>query len=374
MTDNPQPTTPQSATLQSPLHDRHVALGAKFSEFGGWLMPLQYSGVVAEHRAVRTAVGIFDVSHLGKLRIVGPGAADFVNTCITNDLDRIGPGQAQYTLLCNEAGGVIDDLISYVISAEEVFLIPNAANTTRVGELLAAAAPAGVRVINEHRDHAVLAVQGTSSDETLSALGLPVDMEYLSFTATSWRGFDLIVCRTGYTGEKGYELVVPAAAAGVVWDAVLTAGSEYDILPCGLGARDTLRTEMGYPLHGHDLSPVISPVMANLGWAVGWDKDVFWGATALREQRQARSGPLLRGLKAKGRGIPRPGMAVQLDGADVGTITSGTFSPTLGVGIALALLDRSVALGSTVDVVVRDRLEPFDVVKPPFVEPGVREQ
>jgi aminomethyltransferase len=360
-------------TLYSPLHDRHVALGAKFSEFGGWLMPLQYSGVVAEHRAVRSAVGIFDVSHLGKLRIVGEGALDFVNRCITNDLHRIAPGQAQYTLLCNETGGVIDDLISYLISADEVFLIPNASNTTTVGELLAAAAPAGIQVINEHRDHAVLAVQGTSSDETLSALGLPFDLEYLSFTPATWNGVDLIVCRTGYTGEKGYELVVPAAAAAGLWDAVLAAGAEYDILPCGLGARDTLRTEMGYPLHGHDLSPEISPVMAGLGWAVGWDKDEFWGAAALREQRQAKSGPLLRGLKAAGRGIPRPGMAVQVDGEGVGTITSGTFSPTLATGIALALLDRSVTLGQRVDVVVRDRLEPFVVVKPPFVEPGVRE-
>jgi len=366
-------TGTEGATLHSPLHDRHVALGAKFSEFGGWLMPLQYSGVVAEHRAVRTGVGIFDVSHLGKLRIVGEGAADFVNTCITNDLTRIAPGQAQYTLLCNEAGGVVDDLISYLISPVEVFLIPNASNTTTVGKLLAAAAPDGVQVINEHRDHAVLAVQGTSSDEVLAALGLPVAMEYLSFTTATWRGIDLIVCRTGYTGEKGYELVVPAADATVVWDAVLAAGAEYDILPCGLGARDTLRTEMGYPLHGHDLSPEISPVMANLGWAVGWTKESFWGAEALRAQREAKAGRLLRGLKAKGRGIPRPDMAVQVDGVEVGTITSGTFSPTLSIGIALALLDRTVTLGDTVDVVVRERLEPFEVVKPPFVETGVRE-
>ena len=165
-------------TLYSPLHERHVALGAKFSEFGGWLMPLQYSGVVAEHRAVRSAVGIFDVSHLGKLRIVGEGAAAFVNTCITNDLTRIGPGQAQYTLLCNEAGGVTDDLISYLISPSEVFLIPNASNTTKVGQLLAVSAPAGVSVRNEHRDHAVLAVQGSSSDEVLAGLGLPVDLVF----------------------------------------------------------------------------------------------------------------------------------------------------------------------------------------------------
>ena len=224
---------------------------------------------------------------------------------------------------------------------------------------------------NEHRDHAVIAVQGTNSDETLAALGLPVGHDYLSFVTAGYGGVDLIVCRTG-TGERGYELIVPAAAVGV-WDAVLASGREYDILPCGLGARDTLRTEMGYPLHGHDLSPEISPVMANLNWAVGWTKPAFWGADALRAQREAKSGPLLRGLKALGRGIPRPHMPVQADGTRVGEVTSGTFSPTLGAGIALALLDRSVSLGDQVDVIVRERLEPFEVVKPPFVEPGVRE-
>ncbi len=359
--------------FHSPLHDRHVALGAKFSEFGGWLMPLQYSGVVAEHRAVRTAVGVFDVSHLGKLRVTGPGAADFVNRCLTNDLGRIIPGQAQYTLCCNDAGGTVDDIFTYLISPDEVFLVPNAANNETVSGLLSAAAPEGVTVTNEHRDHAVIAVQGTSSDEVLDALELPTGHDYLTFVTATYAGTELIVCRTGYTGERGYELIVPAVSAGVVWDAVLAAGAEYDILPCGLGARDTLRTEMGYPLHGHDLSPEISPVMANLNWAIGWTKDDFWGAAALRAQREAKSGPLLRGLKAKGRGIPRPHMRVQAGGADVGEVTSGTFSPTLGTGIALALLDRSVPVGGSVDVVVRDRLEPFEVVKPPFVEPGVRE-
>ena len=359
--------------LKSPLHERHEALGAKFSEFGGWLMPLQYSGVVAEHRAVRNAVGVFDVSHLGKVRVLGTGAAEFVNSCLTNDLGRIQPGQAQYTLACNDAGGAIDDIFTYLISPDEVFLVPNAANNATVYGLLSAAAPAGIEVRNEHRDHAVIAVQGTNSDETLAALGLPVGHDYLTFLMGSYGGVDLIVCRTGYTGERGYELIVPASAAVQVWDAVLAAGREYDILTCGLGARDTLRTEMGYPLHGHDLSPEISPVMANLNWAVGWTKPTFWGADALRAQREAKAVPLLRGLKAIGRGIPRPHMAVQAGGVGVGEVTSGTFSPTLGAGIALALLDRSVAVGDQVDVLVRDRLEPFEVVKPPFVEPGVRE-
>jgi aminomethyltransferase len=359
--------------LHSPLHDRHVALGAKFSEFGGWLMPLQYSGVVAEHKAVRAGVGVFDVSHLGKMRVTGPGAAEFVNTCLTNDLDRIGPGQAQYTMLCTPDGGVVDDMIAYLFSADEVFVIPNAANTATVVDIVAAAAPSGITVTNEHRDHAVIAVQGTKSDEVLSSLGLPVGQDYMAYATASFSGTPLTVCRTGYTGERGYELVVPAAASEAVWDAVLAAGEPYGILPCGLGARDTLRTEMGYPLHGHELSPEISPVMASVVWAVGWDKPTFIGAEALRAQREARSGPLLRGLKAVGRAIPRPGMEVFAGEDRVGTVTSGTFSPTLGTGIALALLDRRMKLGDQVCVEVRGRAEPFEVTKPPFVTPGVRE-
>jgi len=230
-----------------------------------------------------------------------------------------------------------------------------------------------VTITNEHTDFAVIAVQGTHSDEVLSALNLPVGQDYMAFARAEWGGVPLTVCRTGYTGERGYELVVPAASAGEIWDAVLAAGARYDIAVCGLGARDTLRTEMGYPLHGHDLSPEISPVMANLGWAVGWDKPTFCGADALRAQREAKSGRLLRGLKAAGRAIPRPDMAVFTDAGEVGTITSGTFSPTLAVGVALALLDRSVKLGDTVEVEVRGRREPFDVVKPPFVTPAVRQ-
>ncbi|PZQ36921.1 MAG: glycine cleavage system protein T, partial [Phenylobacterium zucineum] len=193
--------------LLSPLHERHVALGAKFSEFGGWLMPLQYSGVVAEHRAVRSAVGVFDVSHLGKVRVSGPGAAEFVNRCLTNDLNRIAPGQAQYTLCCNESGGAVDDIFSYLVSPDEVFLVPNAANNDTVFGLLSDAAPAGITITNEHRDHAVIAVQGTSSDEVLDALELPTGHAYLTFVTAHYAGADLIVCRTGYTGERGYELI-----------------------------------------------------------------------------------------------------------------------------------------------------------------------
>ncbi len=357
--------------LHSPLHDRHVALGAKFAEFGGWEMPLEYSGVVSEHTAVREAVGVFDVSHLGKAVVRGTGAAEFVNRCLTNDLDRIAVGKAQYTLCCDEDGGTVDDLIVYLRSAFEVFLIPNAANTAAVVARLQAAAPEGIEVVDQHRDLAVIAVQGPRSDEVLTALGLPVDHEYMSFEPGSIDGHEFTVCRTGYTGERGYELVVPAAGAVAVWDAVLAAGEPHGIAPAGLGARDTLRTEMGYPLHGHELSTEISPVMARTGWAVGWSKPEFWGKAALERQRSEKTVRTLRGLRADGRGIPRPGMVVRdVDGSAIGEITSGTFSPTLRQGIGLALLDPGVPEGAQVTVDVRKRSEAFTVVKPPFVSPS----
>jgi len=261
--------------LRSPLHDRHVALGAKLADFGGWEMPIEYpgGGVVAEHTAVRERVGIFDVSHLGKALVRGPGAADFVNRCFTNDLRRIGPGQAQYTMCCDDNGGVVDDLIQYLRSDDEVFLIPNAANTTEVVRRLTAAAPEGIEVANLHQDYAVIAVQGPQSDEVLQALELPVGHDYMQFREVQWRGRPVIVCRTGYTGERGYELVPTWDTAGELWDALVAAMAAYDGMPCGLGARDTLRTEMGYPLHGQDLSLQITPVQARSGWAVGWKKD-----------------------------------------------------------------------------------------------------
>ncbi|WP_254052259.1 glycine cleavage system aminomethyltransferase GcvT [Aeromicrobium sp. A1-2] len=361
--------------LHSPLHDRHVALGAKLAEFGGWEMPLEYAGgrVLAEHKAVREAVGLFDVSHLGKALVRGSGAAEFVNTCFTNDLGRIDSGKAQYTLCCDEDGGTVDDLIAYLRSDFEVFLIPNAANTASVVARLEAAAPTGIEVVDQHRDFAVLAIQGPFSDEVLTSLDLPVDHEYMSFADATIAGHDITVCRTGYTGERGYELVVPSASAGEVWDAVIAAGQAHGIRACGLGARDTLRTEMGYPLHGHELSAEISPVMARAGWAVGWKKPAFWGKAALERQREEKVVRTLRGLLSQGRGIPRPGMRVlDAEGRELGEITSGTFSPTLRQGIALALLERSVEDGATVVVDVRGRSEAFTVTKPPFVQPSTK--
>lgn len=377
------PTQDATAKL-SPLHERHTALGAKMADFGGWTMPIEYpgGGVVREHTAVREAVGVFDVSHLGKASVTGGGAVDFLNARLANDLRRIGPGQAQYTLCCTEDGGVVDDLIAYVRSEDDVLLVPNAANTAEVVGLLAADAPQGMAVTDRHRDLGVLAVQGPRSEELLQALGLPTEHDYMSFVEAEWDARPVSVCRTGYTGEKGYELMPAWDDTPALWDALLAAAEQLGGRPAGLGARDTLRTEMGYALHGHELTPQISPVMARVGWAVGWKKDAFWGKTELERQRAEKSGPLATGLVVQGRGIPRAGNRVlrasgadgtALDGAQVGEVTSGTFSPTRRQGVALALLDRDVSEGEQVVLDVRGRAVAAEVSRPPFVEVGVRE-
>ena len=360
--------------LQSPLHDRHVALGARLAEFGGWEMPIQYDGVVEEHTAVRERVGIFDVSHLGNVEVSGPGAKEFVNRCFTNDLDRIGPGQAQYTLCCDDAaGGVVDDLIVYHGSVDDFHLVPNAANSAEVVRRLGASAPPEITVLDQHRDFAIVAVQGPRSPDVLRDVGIAVDLDYMAFTMVDHEGGKVVVCRTGYTGEHGYELVTPRPDAPALWDALAAAASSYDGRPCGLGARDTLRTEMGYPLHGQDLSLDISPVQARCGWAVGWGKQQFWGRDALVREREAGARRLLWGLRSDARAIPRPHMAVRSVAGDaVGEVTSGTFSPTLRTGIGLALLDRSVSEGDDVTVDIRGRDAVMTVVKPPFVPSHVR--
>ena len=350
-----------------------MALGAKLADFGGWEMPIEYpdGGVLKEHASVREAVGLFDVSHLGKASVLGPGAAGFLDTALTNALDRVGAGQAQYTLCCNSHGGVVDDLIVYRNGDEDLFLVPNAANTAEVVRRLAAAAPDGVLVENLHRQYGVLAVQGPRSAELLDRLGLPHGHPYMSFATGVLDGRAMAVCRTGYTGEHGYELVPRWGDTVAVWDALLAAGAELGVRPCGLGARDTLRTEMGYPLHGQDLSEQISPVQAGAGWAVGWDKPSFWGRDALVAERAAGPSRRLRGLRSEDRGIPRPHMRVRaVDGPDLGEVTSGTFSPTLRQGIGLALLDPTVPEGTAVVVDVRGRPSTMRVVRPPFVHPS----
>ncbi len=364
------------------MHDAHVALGATMGAFGGWDMPISYAGggVVAEHTAVRTTVGIFDVSHLGKAGVTGPGAAAFVNSCLTADLARLIPGQAQYTLCCNESGGVIDDLIAYLVDDDEVFLVPNAANTAQVVAALAAAAPPGVEVTDRHRDFGVVAVQGPLSAEVVGALGLPTELDYMAWADGTWPGPDGVavpvrVCRTGYSGEYGFELLPRWESARALWDALAVEAAARGGRPAGLGARDTLRTEMGYPLHGQDLGPDISPVQARSAWAVGWRKPAFFGRAALIAEKSRGPVRTLRGLEALDRGVLRPRLrVVGADGTGIGETTSGTFSPTLGRGIGLALIDTAAEVndGDEVAVDVRGRSLRVRVVRPPFVPSHVK--
>ncbi|WP_330232064.1 glycine cleavage system aminomethyltransferase GcvT [Nocardia sp. NBC_00508] len=360
----------ETSLLPGPIHAVHIELGATFAPFGGWEMPVSYAGTVTEHQAVRTTVGLFDVSHLGKATVRGPGAAAFVDSALTNDLGRIRPGKAQYTLCCAPDGGVIDDLIAYYVSDDEIFLVPNAANTAAVVGELQKAAPDGITVTDEHRDYAVFAVQGPRSAAVLTALGLPTDLEYMAYADAEWDGRPVRVCRTGYTGEHGYELLPRWDDAEPLFRALVDQVRATEGQVAGLGARDTLRTEMGYPLHGHELSLEISPVQARCGWAVGWKKPEFWGKAALEQEKSAGPRRILLGLKALDRGVLRQGQTVLRAGEPVGETTSGTFSPSLKLGIALALLETSAGIepGAEVEVDVRGRRLRCEVVRPPFVE------
>jgi aminomethyltransferase len=359
----------------SPLHEKHLALSAKMADFGGWLMPIEYpgAGVLAEHAAVRESVGIFDVSHLGKASVIGVGALEFLNSALTNDLTKISDGSAQYTLLCNEAGGVIDDLIVYRNSQSDFFLVPNASNTSDVVAALNSKAPASIEVKNLHSEFAVIAVQGPKAPEVLASLGIKPEIDYMAFSHVSIAGAKVILCRTGYTGEVGFELLPHVNDAGKVWDALVEVITPLGGQICGLGARDTLRTEMGYPLHGHELAVDISPVEASASWAVGWSKADFTGSTVLLAQKNGGATRKSVAIKSLDKTIPRAGMSVKNSTGDVvGEITSGTFSPSLKHGIGLALLSTSVKIGDQLTIDVRGRIGLAEVVKLPFVSSHVR--
>jgi len=359
----------------SPLADKHHALNAKMADFGGWLMPIEYpgAGVLAEHSAVRERVGIFDVSHLGKVRVKGAGALEFLNSIFTNDLNRIEDGQAQYTLHCNAAGGVIDDLIVYRNSPTDLFLIPNAANTSSVVAALVEVAPSEIEIVNLHEKFGVIAVQGPKSKAVIESLGLNPAMDYMAFEHVEISGKPVILCRTGYTGEHGYEIVPRWEDASAVWDALINAIAPFDGLVCGLGARDTLRTEMGYPLHGHELTLEITPVQASAAWAIGWDKPSFSGSASLIAQREAGKHTKLKALVSQDRGIPRAGMQVKnSQGEIVGEVTSGTFSPSLKKGIALALINPEYKVGDELTIDVRGRDSLATITKLPLVTSNVR--
>jgi len=346
--DGPPGADPSGGSLRrSPLYETHVALGAKLIGFGGWEMPLAYpSGTVAEHRACRKDAVAFDVSHLGTVRVEGVGAFEHLQQALSNDLWRISPGRAQYTHLLADDGSVTDDLIVWWLTGEQFDVMPNASNTSRVLGAL------GGTDTTEGR--AIVAVQGPEARARLATVAPEAAaVEHFAVTTFEWEGKPAVAAGTGYTGEDGVECAVPREVATSFFEAVLAAG----VLPAGLGARDTLRLEAGFPLHGHELGEGITPLQAGLGWVVGWDKGEFRGRAALQLERSEGPRRRLRGLVAGGRQPPREGAEVAVDGRRVGTVTSGNFSPMLEKGIALAFLDTEAGLqvGDPVDVTVRGR-------------------
>ena len=350
---------------RSPLHDAHVALGAKMVPFGGWEMPLAYAdGTLAEHVACRSGAVVFDVSHLGTVRVTGEGALDALQWAFTNDLGRIEPGRAQYTHLLDPSdASVLDDIIVWWIGENRFDVMPNASNTSRVEKALADG-PTTPVIADVTGSRAVLAIQGPQARELLAPVA-PEAAAVGRFRVIDAEvaGHPVVVAGTGYTGEDGLEIAVPVEGAIEVWDLVRSVG----ITPAGLGARDTLRLEAGLPLHGHELGPGISSLQARLGWVVRFDKDDFRGRDALLVEKERGPHRLLTGLVVDGRRPPREGQIVSFGGDEIGVVSSGNFSPMLGQGIALAFLRPEIDVGTSVTIDMRGKAVPAVVTSPPFV-------
>ena len=344
-----------SATLrQTPLHDAHVALGARMVPFAGWEMPVQYEGVIPEHMAVRTRAGAFDVSHMGQLHVDGPGAQAFLQSVLSNDVDRVRDGGAQYTLLTTESGGIVDDLIVYRLSHGCYLLVVNAGNREDAYEWLKEREPRGVEVRDASDEYGLVAVQGPSSLELLGLDDAPPFTHAMGEVA----GIEAMICRTGYTGEKGVELLCPEEDAVALWSAVLERG----VAPCGLGARDTLRLEVCYPLHGNDLTQETDAISAGLAWVCALDTE-FTGADALRQVKEHGPERRLVAFVMQEKAIPRHGMAI----AGGGEVTSGTHSPSLDVGIGMGYVPSAQATaGTELELDVRGRPRRARVVEKPI--------
>jgi len=355
---------------ESPLREEHERMGARMMVFAGWNMPVQYAGIRQEHEAVREAVGIFDISHMGQIYVVGPGAGEWLNGMLTNNTAKLAVGEGQYTIMCNERGGVIDDLILYREGEEEWLLVVNASMCGEDLEWLRRHLPAGgVELRDESADWAGMAVQGPASPSLwrrVAECGLP---ERNGIARHAIGGDEIVLCRTGYTGEDGFEIFVsPAENGGKWWRELVDAGA----FPCGLGARDTLRLEVGYPLNGADLSPENSPIEAGLKMFVDFEKGEFVGRDVLVRQQEHGCEVSLRALRAGEKTPPlRPGYALFYEGREVGRIASGTLSPSLGYGIGMGYLPFSIGgVGTRLSVDVRGREFPCEIVKKPFYRPS----
>ena len=364
------------ALKRSPLEAEHLALGAKLGPFGGWNMPIEYTGALAEHEAVRERVGLFDLTHLGKVELAGPGALALLQGVVSNDVGSVAVGEAQYNLVLNEGGGVIEDLIVYRMADERYFVVPNAANTNRVLQILAEADTPDLVHLMYHQDWCFVAVQGPRSPAVVESLfAEAAGLTFMRCAESSFRRRPVIVTRSGYTGEIGYELFTYQDVAVELWRTLLDAIAPAGGVPCGLAARDILRLEMGYPLYGQDLFESSTALEAGLSWAVAMDKGPFRGRDALARQLQEGLPSRLRGLRMhERRHIPRAHYPVFVGDRVIGEVTSGSFSPLLRTGIALAYLwpENAAVAGDEVEVDIRGRRGLAVVVRPPFVDRSPR--
>lgn len=357
------------------LNQLHHQAGARMVEFGGWEMPVQYAGVIAEHLAVRQAAGLFDVSHMGEIEVSGPHAFAFLQHALINDVATLADGQVQYTALCYPDGGVVDDLTLYRFSAERYLLCVNAANTDKdfdwLQQLLDQSDCSDLQLTNRSSDFAQLALQGPRAAEILAKLTSVdlTDIKYYCFVEGDVAGEPTIISRTGYTGEDGFELYCPAAGGVALWQALMAAGAPLGLQPTGLGARDTLRLEKAYALYGHEITAEILPLEARLAWITKLNAGEFVGRQALLAAKQAGLKRKLIGLQLLGPGVPREGYPVFSEGQQVGQVTSGTMSPCLKIGIALALVDAEVAEGEQpLQISIRKRQFAAVRVTLPFVK------
>jgi aminomethyltransferase len=343
----------------SPLQPHHEDLGARFTDFAGWQMPVQYEGVLAEHLAVRRSVGAFDVSHLGRFRVEGPGATDLLRRQLCNDVADITPGRAQYTMALNQAGGVEDDIIVWRWDDEKYWVLPNGANYDEIHERFRSDGPSALEIEPLQFATALVAVQGPEAPDLLQRVFGSAPGRF-RLTAADYHGVPVAMAGTGYTGERGAEVAFPNEDAGTIWNALLEAGA----VPCGLGARDTLRLEMGYPLWGQDLDPQTTPLEAGLSWVVGWDHD-FIGREALDRQRRDGLEKLLVAFRTEGRAIPRHGYPLR-SGASIGEVASGNFSPVLERGIGMGYLAPPNE-SDPIEVQIRGKWIPVERTRLPFL-------
>ena len=376
----------EPALKRTPLFAAHQKLGGKIVEFGGWEMPVQYTSIVDEHQAVRQAAGLFDISHMGEVAVSGAGAAAFLNRVLTNDIRKLTPGQGQYTLMCNLRGGVVDDLYAYCLAPAKYLLIINASRIADdvawlQGQASALAGASELNLLDTSNDMGAVALQGPRVTDFINgcfpspshggmAVAQPTGLKKNETAAFDFESAEVWVSRTGYTGEDGFELVAPAAKIEVVWNRLLSAGKSFGLKPAGLGARDTLRTEVCYPLYGHELDTATTPIEAGLGFFVGWDKD-FNGKAVLAEQKAKGTSRKLAAFKMADKcAPPRPQYPIwNKDAAPskVGHVASGTQSPTLGVGIGMGYVPVEFAkAGTALEIEIRGRRAPAVVVAKPF--------